>query len=67
MDDIDRAQAGAEMFLDAALANARRAMHPTAAETGVCLNCGEVLESGRFCDADCRDDYERREALRCRR
>lgn len=28
--------------------------------TGYCLNCDEKLEPGRrFCDAACRDDYER--------
>lgn len=28
---------------------------------GCCYNCSEPLHKGLFCDADCRDDYERRE------
>lgn len=28
---------------------------------GACHNCGEELPPGRlFCDADCRDDFEKR-------
>ena len=31
--------------------------------TGFCLNCEEPLEDGhRWCDADCRDDFEKRMA-----
>lgn len=30
-------------------------------ETGHCYNCGEILPCGLFCDADCRDDYDKRE------
>lgn len=26
--------------------------------TGKCLNCDEQVESGLFCDPDCRDDYD---------
>lgn len=34
------------------------------AATGECLNCGELLPAGlRWCDADCRNDYERQEAM----
>jgi hypothetical protein len=28
--------------------------------TGACLNCEEKLDGGRFCDSDCRDDFEKR-------
>jgi hypothetical protein len=28
--------------------------------TGECLNCEAKLEVGRFCDADCREDYTKR-------
>lgn len=28
--------------------------------TGLCLNCEAKLEVGRFCDADCREDYTKR-------
>jgi hypothetical protein len=27
--------------------------------TGFCLNCGEPLPAGRWCDAECRDDWQR--------
>jgi len=27
---------------------------------GHCLNCEEPLEQGRFCDADCREDFQKR-------
>lgn len=27
---------------------------------GHCLNCEEPLEEGRFCDADCREDFQKR-------
>lgn len=27
---------------------------------GSCLNCQSIVSVGRFCDQDCRDDYERR-------
>ncbi|ELH5514493.1 hypothetical protein Q9W35_001742 [Salmonella enterica] len=30
-------------------------------ETGHCHNCDEIISAGLFCDADCRDDYEKRE------
>lgn len=30
------------------------------ASTGFCLNCEEELATGRYCDADCRQDHERR-------
>ena len=26
--------------------------------TGFCLNCEDKIESGLFCDAECRDDYD---------
>lgn len=35
--------------------------------TGKCMNCDEMIEEGRFCDADCRIDHERRVGARLRR
>lgn len=35
---------------------------PTLPAVGACYNCGEDC-SGVFCDADCRDDYEKRESF----
>lgn len=38
---------------------------PKLAAIGECHNCGEPLSAGeRFCDADCRDDYQHRLARR---
>lgn len=39
---------------------ARNAAMP--APCGFCFNCDELVAAGlRFCDADCRDDFARRE------
>ncbi|EBW8860938.1 hypothetical protein BXD91_19350 [Salmonella enterica subsp. enterica serovar Muenchen] len=35
--------------------------HHSLPEVGHCYNCGDVVPCGLFCDADCRDDYEKRE------
>lgn len=38
---------------------------PELQPTGSCHNCGEaVLADARFCDPDCRDDFEKREKNR---
>lgn len=56
-DDADRAAEQQEMLLAAALA--RRAQAGPVA-TGYCLHCGEPLAPNlRWCDADCRDDWQR--------
>ncbi|EIK6737890.1 hypothetical protein LKC87_002823 [Salmonella enterica subsp. enterica serovar Aqua] len=31
----------------------------TMLDTGYCHNCDEIISAGLFCDADCRDDYEK--------
>lgn len=56
MDIVDQYQAEQEVYRRAALL-ARAPEGPKAA--GVCLHCGEALPSGRWCDADCRDDWQR--------
>lgn len=38
----------------------RRRLRPVLTFTGTCHNCSEPLKEGCFCDADCRDDLERR-------
>lgn len=56
-DDIDKASELSELMDKVAL-QYRRAAGPLA--TGFCLSCGEELKKGqRWCDADCRDDFER--------
>lgn len=56
-DDADRADAALEVLLAAQLA---RRMPPAPAAIGECLNCGEPLAPPlRWCDAACRDDWQR--------
>jgi hypothetical protein len=61
VDIIDEANDLAQMRNDKALEAARN-QPPEAVATGHCLNCDELLlEHGqRWCDADCRDDWEKR-------
>jgi hypothetical protein len=62
-DEIDMAAAQEEAYRAAAL-NRRHASLPS---VGQCYACGEPLEGSlRFCDTDCRDDWERTEAARKR-
>lgn len=62
MDDVDRASAREERQREDALRVRRAAPVPCMA----CHNCGEALAgTALFCDADCRDDWQRqREAAR---
>ena len=60
-DEIDLANDRAALAVDAALRLAHdAALHPVVEATGLCLFCGEPLAAGlRWCDADCRDDWQR--------
>lgn len=59
-DEADRADEQAEQTLRAALLR-RLPAGPDA--TGLCLWCGiEVAFGVRWCDRDCRDDWERHAA-----
>lgn len=60
MDDIDRAAATTDFLLAKSL-DCRRQEGPQA--TGVCLNCGEPSD-GRWCDADCRDEWTQEQRLK---
>lgn len=56
-DEADLAQDHIEKELSRSMARRRPSLVPT----GQCFNCGEeVTGQACFCDADCRDDYERR-------
>ena len=56
MDEVDRAQAQMEMMEQLI---PRRVQDNAPCATGVCLWCGApVAEGRRWCDADCRDDWE---------
>lgn len=48
------------LLLTEAAAKRMGAAPPEAQATGVCLSCGEELGPDvRWCDASCRDDWER--------
>lgn len=60
MDEIDRSQLQQEAMLAAQISAARK-QTAGLAYTGRCHNCGDVTsEERRFCDADCRADYDAR-------
>lgn len=57
-DTLDQAQAVAELHMNVAMRN--RPQPPAIAEIGFCLNCETPVPAGRrWCDADCRDDWQR--------
>lgn len=58
-DAIDQGCQREQEDRDRAIANAMN--RPSLPYTGLCHNCDEITGGGRrFCDVDCRDDYERR-------
>lgn len=59
-DIVDDAQAVEELELAINLSKARRP-RVTLIACGSCYNCDAITPDGAlFCDADCRDDYQRR-------
>lgn len=58
-DDSDRAQAQNEAAEAAALATYRKPEAPK--RGGRCLNRASLRPDARFCDSDCRDDWEEEE------
>lgn len=63
MDEIDRAQDREEQDRGIALAMRKPQLIPC----GRCYNCAEPVSGmAEFCDAECREDYEMREAARTR-
>jgi len=64
-DEIDIANDEAERILESQL-SIRKPIGPMF--TGHCHNCEEQVEHPRrFCDADCRDDYEARKKMEAQR
>lgn len=57
MDIVDMAQEEELVRMTRLL---RGRLRPALAFTGKCHNCADPLSEGSFCDADCRDDHERR-------
>lgn len=63
MDICDEADRVTEWILLEALTMRRQP--PSPKSTGYCLHCGAVVERGaRWCNPDCRDDWEREERAR---
>ncbi len=63
MDQVDRATERESEILSDAIGEVRR--HTALKYTGCCHNCGDITGGGRrFCDVDCRDDYEKRKKLK---
>lgn len=58
MDIYDQATVIEERDRELAIKAARERSKHTERFTGHCLNCNEQITVGRFCDADCRDDWE---------
>ncbi|MBM7070901.1 DUF2116 family Zn-ribbon domain-containing protein [Shewanella sp. 202IG2-18] len=62
-DNADIAADLQEQHIKAALSS--RDTSPKLKFTGYCHNCEESLKEGeRFCDADCRDDFEQRQRMK---
>jgi hypothetical protein len=58
-DDIDRANDRAQQHLEQSIQAVRSAASSLPA-IGSCYNCDEpIAETKRFCDAACRDDWQR--------
>ena len=61
MDEADAADLTQEQALTAAL----RRRHATLPAVGQCYSCGEPVEgNAKFCNAECREDFERAERAR---
>lgn len=57
-DEADKTEALTEIALQSSLYTSRRD-EPQAVAIGECLFCGEAVEQGRrWCDAQCRDDWQ---------
>lgn len=53
---IDQANELVELTIQHALAN----RPPQIPFTGKCRNCNEIINTGHYCDKNCRDDFEKR-------
>lgn len=67
MDIIDHTDEMMEQLTTARIAEIR-SVRPGLIATGRCHNCDETLPPAHlFCDADCRDDYEKVQAAKQRK
>jgi hypothetical protein len=63
MDLADQAEATEELFRSAVVREVRARAALPIAPSDECLDCGAPTVGGaRWCDAACRDNYERRQA-----
>ncbi len=64
MDEMDLAQGAEDDMREYYIESVRR-HRPTLPATGECFFCGKGLVHGqRWCDVECRDDWERAQAGR---
>ncbi|KAF1366396.1 hypothetical protein [Yokenella regensburgei] len=63
MDEVDLASQAEQTRMAQLLEGRTRLSLPL---TGLCHNCSEPVDT-HFCDADCRDDYEKRQQPHLRR
>jgi len=64
-DEADLAQQQIEANENRSIAYARIQASKPITPSDVCLFCGEETENGRrYCDAFCRDEHDRRRALK---
>lgn len=61
VDESDQATEQEMMATAWAIKAAQAKVNSGPQPTGNCLHCGEPVEN-RWCDADCRDDWEKRNA-----
>lgn len=59
--DDEQVQALQEALVTEGLRRARAQETGPFAVTGLCANCKEPIDVGRFCDADCRTDWEKQQ------
>jgi len=59
MDEVDSAALIEEKILELHI-KAARGIPLSIEGDGYCLNCGDKVGFGRFCDVDCRNDWARR-------
>lgn len=67
MDEADRAEAQEQQWRDLAISSVRNRVQRPVILVTHCANCGDPLPAptadtrSRWCDADCRGDWQRRQ------
>jgi len=61
-DDVDLTEQRTEFEAKVHLYQSHRDEPSIKEPTGACLNCEEPLTDRRWCNADCRDQWERRDS-----